>query len=138
MEVTIEANVSAKEYFDFILSTLQSSLEAENQSEIKKGLTFEKPVSTGFMKTEMCKVKVVDYVYPKIIEMDYISSSQKNSIRYVILSKGNDHCEVTYRELTYDKNHVLKKLSPWSEKQYKKKTEKRMKAVVDFLNKDKN
>lgn len=134
MEVTIHADVDAKSYFDFVLSTVQISLEASGSNEkIKKGITFEKGLKTGLMKNEMCKVKVTDYVYPKIIELDYLSKSGKNTIRYVILPKGKDACEVTYRETKYDVNHVEKKISAWSEKGYRKKLEKRMNAVTKYL-----
>ncbi|WP_294562453.1 DUF3284 domain-containing protein [uncultured Traorella sp.] len=139
MEVTIQANVEAKAYFDFILSTVQTSLEVAGSNEkIKKGITFEKSLNTGFMKTEMCKVKVTDYVYPKIIELDYVSKSGTNTIRYVILPKGKDACEVTYRETKYDANHVEKKIGAWSEKGYRKKLEKRMNAVTQYLIEQKN
>ena len=86
----------------------------------------------------MCKVKVTDYVYPKIIELDYISKSGKNTIRYTILPKGKDACEVTYRETKYDHNHVEKKIGAWSEKVYRKKMEKRMNAVTQYLLEQKN
>lgn len=76
--------------------------------ELKKGLTFEKSVTTGFMKNEMCKVHVTEHNYPRVIEMDYISSLGNNLIRYTITPKSNHSCQVTYKELKYDSNHVLK------------------------------
>lgn len=134
MEVTIHANVDAKAYFDFVVSTVQAALEASGSNEkIKKGISYEKSITTGFMKNEMCKVKITDYVYPKIIEIDYLSTSGKNTIRYVVLPKGTDECDVTYRENKYDANHVEKKINSWIEKNYQKKIEKRMKAVTQYL-----
>ncbi|MGN1343792.1 MAG: DUF3284 domain-containing protein, partial [Traorella sp.] len=122
MEVKIVADVDAKAYFDFVISTIQTSIdisECEDKT-LKKGLQFERAIRTGMFKKEMAQVKILDYTYPKVIEMEYKCKAKINVMKYLVLPKGKDKCEVTYTENTYDPTHKLKTLSSSSEKSYQK------------------
>ena len=63
--------------FDFVISTIQTIVDVsdvENKT-IRKGLKFERSLNTGF-KNELSTVKILDYVYPRVIEMEYKTSKQ--------------------------------------------------------------
>ena len=137
MEVTVEVQIDAKSYFDFICSTIMNDLEETEYKEIKKGISYEKAMTTGFMKSEMCKVKITEYEYPHIVEMHYISKKSTNILRYVLQPINSTSCKVTYRETKYDANHQAMTYSGMFEKSYKKKIKKRMRAVADYLNQNK-
>lgn len=135
MEVKIIADVNAKEYFEFVVSTVQSMVDISDAEDktMRKGLKFERSLKTGFNKSEIANVKILDYVYPRVIEMEYKTSKQTNINKYVILPKGDMQCEVIYTEKMYDQNHKLKVYNTFTEKAFIKKTEKRMKDVAKYL-----
>lgn len=134
MEVKIVAQINAKEYFDFVISTIQTIVDVsdvENKT-IRKGLKFERSLNTGF-KNELSTVKILDYVYPRVIEMEYKTNKQTNINKYLILPKGDNQCEITYTEKMYDQNNKLKKYNSFIEKGFIKKAEKRMRDVEKYL-----
>lgn len=137
MEVKILAEIDAKSYFEFVASTIQSTIEISDSEdkELKTGLIYNKIVRTGFNKKETSTIKVVNYTPPRVLELEYKTTGLRSVIKYVILPKGKDNCEVTYTEMYYLPNNQVKKLGMFQEKSMKKKIEKRMYGVVEYLKK---
>ena len=137
MEVKILAKIDNKSYFEFVASTIQSTIDISDSEDktLKKGLTYDKIVQTGFSKREISTVKVLQYTHPRVLELEYKTQKLRSVIKYVILPKSKDTCEVTYTEIHYLPNNQIKKLGTFKEMSAKKRIEKRMIGVVDYLKK---
>ena len=135
MEIVVESNVSAQEYFDFILSTYDSDLEANNltRADLKKGLKFDKVIHVGAHKTELSSLKVTHYKYPSIIEVEYTASKGISLLRYECKSLTENTCEVRYTETAYDENHKPIEQKGFMANQSIKKRKKALNQIGDYL-----
>ena len=126
-----------RSYFEFIASTIQNTIDISDSEVkiLKKGLIYDKLVQTSFNKKETSTVKVLAYNPPRVLELEYKTQQLRSIIKYVILPKGKDTCEVTYTEIHYLPNNQIKKLGTLKEMTSKKRIEKRMYGVVDYLKK---
>lgn len=115
MKVSEELNISASQFFDHILATIQYELkEYEKKSvdkeHIKQGLTYTKDMKTKMNQTDHVKVEITKLVAPTEYEATFDSSQGKTVMNYSVEIIDDTHCIVDYEE-TFIGKDTAKKLN---------------------------
>lgn len=141
MQIQMTLKVSAQEFYDFVVSSIQASLEMADSSsdkEVKEGTSYKTSMKTTSKQQEKTKVKVTHLKEPEHIRTTYSSASISSATEYKIQPIDDQKCVVTYVESNFDPHHKELEFQGLKKMILERKLKKRLHDVEAYLIKKRN
>lgn len=142
MKVSVELNVSDKEFYEVMMKSLQEELKnvSKKKLELKEGLKYKKKSAQRKGIGSEITVHIKRLVPNKLYEATFVTAIDHTTISYKIESLSESKIRVTYEEI-YE-NVSSKEVPAWrqkmAEKQSAKKSKKMFKEVEKFILNERN
>ena len=136
MQIQMTLKVSAQEFYDFVVSSIQASLELADSStdkEVKEGTSYKTNMKTTSKKQEKTKVKITHLKKSVHIRTTYSSASISSATEYKIKPIDENKCEVIYIESNFDPHHKEIEFQGLKKMILERKLKKRLKDVENYL-----
>lgn len=141
MKIQMKLKVSAQEFYDFVIMSIQASLETADSAsskEVKAGVSYKTSMKTGGKQQEKTKVRITDLVAPTHIRTTYSSASVSSMTEYKIQPIDTQTCEVIYTESSYDAHHKEMEFQGFKKMFLERKLKKRLRDVEAYIIKQRN
>ena len=142
MKVSVEINVSDKEFYDVMMKSLQEELNnvSKKKLELKEGLKYKKKSAQRKGVGSEITVHIKRLVPNELYVATFNTAIDHTTISYKIESLSESKIRVTYEEI-YE-NVSSKEVPAWrqkmAEKQSAKKSKKMFKEVEKFILNERN
>ena len=142
MKVSVELNVSDKEFYDLMMKSLKEEIRnvSKKNLELKEGLKYKKKSAQRKGIGSEITVHIKRLVPYKLYEATFVTAIDHTTISYKIESLSESKIRVIYEEI-YE-NVSSKEVPAWrqkmAEKQSVKKSKKMFKEVEKFILNERN
>lgn len=142
MKISVELNVSDKEFYEVMMKSLQEELKnvSKKKLELKEGLKYKKKSAQRKGIGSEITVHIKRLVPNKLYEATFVTAIDHTTISYKIESLSESKIRVTYEEI-YE-NVSSKEVPAWrqkmAEKQSAKKSKRMFKEVEKFILNERN
>lgn len=136
MKIQTKLSVNAQEFYDFVVASIQASLDQADSAsakEVKAGVSYKTSMKTGTREQEKTKVKITDLVEPSHIRTTYASASVQSMTEYKISPIDDNSCEVIYTETNYDAHHKELEFQGLKKMFLERKLKKRLRDVEAYI-----
>lgn len=142
MKVSVELNVSDKEFYDLMMKSLKEEIRnvSKKNLELKEGLKYKKKSAQRKGIGSEITVHIKRLVPNKLYEATFVTAIDHTTISYKIESLSESKIRMIYEEI-YE-NVSSKEVPTWrqkmAEKQSAKKSKKMFKEVEKFILNERN